>query len=245
MDLKKLAHRYENSADNYVIKIYGVTGWGESEGADSGQSKVTQVNKISENVTELDGAFKGATNFNQDISGWNTTHVTSMKNLFNGATSFNQDLSNWNVENVTDMSGMFNGASAFNSDLSEWCVSSLNEQSNFSTDSSLISEQIPSWGTCNNYIDFYFNTTSLTAPLVIPFTSTFTETDSTGYDLAVTWGEDNHNYLVENIEESLNNFANNITAETISALYPTKSDGIPSNSNYKVRLAIFQMFHVN
>ena len=236
---RKLAHRYESSADNYVIRIYGVTGWGESEGADSGQSKVTQVNKISENVTELDGAFKGATNFNQDISGWNTTNITSMKNLFNGATSFNQDLSNWNVENVTDMSGMFNGASEFNSDLSEWCVSSLNEQSNFSTDSSLISEQIPSWGTCNNYIDFYFNTTSLTAPLVIPFTSTFTETDSTGYDLTVTWGEDNPEvFTVENIEESLNNFANNITAETISALYPTKSDGIPSNSNYKVRLAL-------
>lgn len=236
---KKLAHRYENSADNYVIKIYGVTGWGESEGADSGQSKVTQVNKISENVTELDGAFKGATNFNQDISGWNTTHITSMKNLFSGATSFNQDLSNWNVENVTDMSGMFNGASGFNSDLSEWCVSSLNEQSNFSTDSSLTSEKIPSWGTCNNYIDFYFDTSSLTAPLVIPFTTSFTESDSTGYDLTVTWGEDDPEvFTVENIEQSLNNFANNTTAETISALYPTKTDNIPSDSNYKVRLAI-------
>ena len=236
---RKLAHRYESSADNYIIKIYGVTGWGESEGADSGQSKVTHVNKISENVTELDGAFKGATNFNQDISGWNTTHITSMKNLFSGATSFNQDLSNWNVENVTDMSGMFNGASVFNSDLSEWCVSSLNEQSNFSTDSSLNSENIPSWGTCNNYIDFYFNTTSLTAPLVIPFTTSFTESDSTGYDLTVTWGEDEPQvFTVENIEESLNNFANNTTAETISALYPTKTDNIPSDSNYKVRLAL-------
>ncbi len=235
---RKLAHRYETSAENFVIKIYGVTGWGESEGADSGQSKVTQVNKISENITELDGAFKGATDFNQDISGWNTTNITSMKNLFNGATSFNQDLSNWNVENVTDMSGMFNGASAFNSDLSEWCVSSLNEQSNFSTDSSLISEQIPSWGTCNNYIDFYFNTTSLTAPLVIPFTST-TDIDSTGYDLTITWGDDDPEvFSVGNLEASLSNFANGKTTETISALYPTKANDIPSNSNYKVRLAL-------
>ena len=56
------------------------------------------------------------------ISAWNVSQVTNMEGLFNGATEFNQDISNWNVSAVTTMAGMFYGASSFNSDLSGWDV---------------------------------------------------------------------------------------------------------------------------
>lgn len=44
--------------------------------------------------------FRGATNFNQDISGWDVSSVTNMERMFENATSFNQDLSGWCVENI-------------------------------------------------------------------------------------------------------------------------------------------------
>ena len=52
----------------------------------------------------MDGMFEGATNFNQDISKWQTNNVTKMDRMFKGATSFNQDISKWCVVNFRDSS---------------------------------------------------------------------------------------------------------------------------------------------
>jgi len=69
------------------------------------------------NVTNMGGMFRGATAFDQDISGWNVSNVEVMENMFQQATSFNQDLSNWNVSNVENMNLMFYGATKFNQPL--------------------------------------------------------------------------------------------------------------------------------
>ena len=235
-------HKYESDSDNFVIKVYGATAWGESKGASVGESKVSHVSKLSQNVTQLSGSFKGAVNFNQDISGWNTSNITGMDNLFNGATSFNQDISTWNVQNVTSMVGMFATATSFNQNLSEWCVTHLDAQLEFALNSAMSPEQIPEWGTCNNYIDFYFDTTSLDAPLVIPFLASHNNTfdSENGYTLNITWGDsESETFTSDNPLFARNNYySENLNSDTISALFPTKTENIPNSSEYKVRLVL-------
>lgn len=100
-------------------------------------------------ITATGRMFEGATAFNQDISGWNTTEVNSMKEMFYNASTFNQPLNSWDVSNVTDMDFMFKDAKAFNQDLSQWCVPLISSLPNsFATGSALIAGNLPVWGTC-------------------------------------------------------------------------------------------------
>jgi surface protein len=64
--------------------------------------------------TSLSECFSGCTNFNSNISGWDTTNVVNMSSMFNDATNFNQYVGNWNTSNITDMSYMFHEATYFN-----------------------------------------------------------------------------------------------------------------------------------
>ena len=58
--------------------------------------------------------FYGATAFNADISGWDTSSVTDMMYMFYGATAFNADISGWDTSSVTEhMEQMFDGATAY------------------------------------------------------------------------------------------------------------------------------------
>ena len=69
------------------------------------------------NVTNMSLMFSGS-QFNGDISGWNTGNVTNMNSMFSRS-QFNRDISGWNTGNVTDMSEMFY-MSQFNGDISNW-----------------------------------------------------------------------------------------------------------------------------
>ena len=49
--------------------------------------------------------FKG-TQFNTDISDWDTSSVNTMEGMFE-STPFNQDISGWDTSSVTSMNRMF------------------------------------------------------------------------------------------------------------------------------------------
>lgn len=77
--------------------------------------------------------FRGASSFNQDISGWDTSSSQNMGGMFDGATIFNQDISGWTVDQASTMSIMFRNAEAFNQDLSGWdpALTAMNACANF------------------------------------------------------------------------------------------------------------------
>jgi surface protein len=72
-----------------------------------------------------------SSNFNQNISGWNTERVGSMTSMLR-STPFNQDISGWDVTNVTAMGSMFRDNTAINQDLSSWNVTIVNFCTDFS-----------------------------------------------------------------------------------------------------------------
>jgi hypothetical protein len=107
-------------------KLTGVTSWGDLgldhlDSAFSGATSLTTVpTTLPNTITSLYDTFEGASQFNGDISGWDTQHVLDMSYLFYNATSFNRVLSSWYVGNVGGFTGIFAGASAFNESLSSW-----------------------------------------------------------------------------------------------------------------------------
>jgi surface protein len=75
--------------------------------------------------TSLAACFINCSNFNSDISGWDTTNVISMNSTFTAAGVFNQPLGTWNTSNVTDMNGLFAFASSFNHPIGTWNTSNV------------------------------------------------------------------------------------------------------------------------
>lgn len=77
-----------------------------------------------------------------------TSKVTTLYRLFENKTEFNQDISSWDTSNVITMYSMFNWATSFNQDLTSWNVIKIKtEPYNFSYNSALISENKPLWWT--------------------------------------------------------------------------------------------------
>ncbi|MFD2098363.1 BspA family leucine-rich repeat surface protein [Flagellimonas iocasae] len=73
------------------------------------------------NVTYMTSMFKDNIAFEGNgISAWDVSKVTDMSFMFSGTTLFNQNLNSWDVSNVTNMQAMFNDATAFNGFLNGW-----------------------------------------------------------------------------------------------------------------------------
>lgn len=63
--------------------------------------------------------------FNGDISKWDTRNATTMRDMFMSAFYFNGDISRWNTARVTDMRSMFFQAASFDQNLSQWDIAQL------------------------------------------------------------------------------------------------------------------------
>ena len=72
------------------------------------------------NVRHADMMF-ARSDFNGDISCWNTGSLETMSNMFSVNKYFNGDLSKWNTGKVYDMSSLFY-MSVFDGDISGWDV---------------------------------------------------------------------------------------------------------------------------
>ena len=98
-------------------------------------------------VKNLQYMFQGATSFNQDLSGWDVSHITDMNSMFKGAISFNSPLL-WGskVSNVTNMEHIFEGATSFNQDISGWDVSSVTSMYSMFQEATSFNQPIGLWG---------------------------------------------------------------------------------------------------
>jgi len=92
--------------------------------------------------------YTNPSNFNQDISSWDTSSVTSMESMFS-STAFNQDIGDWDVSNVTDMIGMFSLNSAFNQDIGDWDVSNVTDMGGMFNAALVFNQDIGNWDVSN------------------------------------------------------------------------------------------------
>lgn len=127
-------------------------------------------------VTALSRMFRGATVFNQDISGWDTSNVTSMAAMFRDAAAFNQNIGSWDTANVTDMTGMFLGASAFNQNIGSWDTGSVTGMSFMFQAASAFNQPIGTWDVSNvtNMQAMLNSTSAFNQPLATWDTSSVT-----------------------------------------------------------------------
>ena len=98
-------------------------------------------------VTNMENMFLGATLFNSDISGWDTSSVTNMRGMFLAAESFNQDIGDWDTSSVTKMLSMFSTATLFNQDISDWDTSSVWNMGSMFQNASSFNQPIGGWDT--------------------------------------------------------------------------------------------------
>jgi surface protein len=106
-------------------------------------------------TTSFDNLFFGCTNFNSDISGWNTAAVTDMSYMFTSATAFNQPIGTWNTAAVKYMNRMFNGATAFNngnvssglSAIGSWNTASVEFMNSMFESATAFNQPIGTWNT--------------------------------------------------------------------------------------------------
>ena len=98
-------------------------------------------------VSTMASMFRGASSFNGDLYGWDTSRVTDMSDMFFGASSFNGDISDWDTSSVVRMNGMFVNAYVFNGDISDWDTSSVTDMGSLFHQASSFNGDISSWDT--------------------------------------------------------------------------------------------------
>ena len=96
-------------------------------------------------ITDMEGTFKSAPDFDKDISKWDVSRVTCLNSMFFSATDFDADISRWDVSQVTCMREVFRNAKVFNRNLSKWDVSRVKNMWRLFQDAQLFNGDISKW----------------------------------------------------------------------------------------------------
>ncbi|HMR89660.1 MAG TPA: BspA family leucine-rich repeat surface protein [Saprospiraceae bacterium] len=138
-------------------KLTNVLQWGDAEwtsmnSAFEGCSNLVITasgNPKLNGVTDMSEMFTGASLFNTDIDGWNTSNVTNMESMFREATSFNQDLNSWITSSVTNMRLMFYSATSMNGEIGNWNTGNVSDMTAMFHGAVAFNRFIGSWNTIN------------------------------------------------------------------------------------------------
>ena len=145
-------------------------GWGTGaitlEYAFYNASKLTSVpSTIPVGTSSMINMFRGASAFNGDISGWDTSNVTNMGVMFYRASAFNNggQALTWNTSNVNNMVFMFRSASVFNQDISSWDTSNVRNMRFMFSDAQAFNQNIRGWNTrsVGEYYNMFFGATAM------------------------------------------------------------------------------------
>ena len=121
--------------------------WEQEINVDRTEFNANISNWDTSKVTNMNAMFRDASSFNQDIGGWDTSKVTDMEDVFLSASSFNQDIGGWDTSQVTELDDMFDGATAFNQDIGGWDTSQVTDMDEMLYAASSFNQDIGSWDT--------------------------------------------------------------------------------------------------
>ena len=110
----------------------------------------------------------GASAFNADLSGWNTSAVVAMHGMFRGATSFNHGgIGGWETGAVTNMAHMFLEAYAFNQRLDAWDTALVTDMSYMFLRAHAFSALVGGWntGAVTNMKGMFLRASSFNKPI--------------------------------------------------------------------------------
>ncbi|MEK9593826.1 MAG: BspA family leucine-rich repeat surface protein, partial [Luminiphilus sp.] len=111
------------------------------------------------NLTSLEEMFFQASNFNEDITGWDISHVESLRRLFE-KTNFNRDVGKWDTSSVKNLSATFN-TTPFNHDIGDWDTSQVETMVYMFTNANQFDQDISKWNTSNvNAMAYMFQNTA-------------------------------------------------------------------------------------
>ncbi|MGA5704731.1 BspA family leucine-rich repeat surface protein [Peterkaempfera bronchialis] len=159
------------------------TGTTDLSGAFQDASNLTSVATPPPGVTTLAYTFSGATSFNGDISGWDTSQVTTLQGTFRWASSFDQPIGGWNTAKVTNLDDTFYSASSFNQPIGGWNTSEVTSLDGTFYGASSFDQPIGNWKTSKvTSLDRTFATaTAFNQPIGGWNTSKVTSLDGTFY----------------------------------------------------------------
>ena len=111
--------------------------------------------------------FDGATAFNGDVSGWDTSNCTNISGVFKDAVNFNKSISSWNTGNSIAFVSTFENAAAYDEDLSALDVSSAQFLVSTFKNATSFNKTLEAWdvSACTNMSSMFQGATSFNSDL--------------------------------------------------------------------------------